>query len=169
MQRRNVLRLGAAALPTASIAVSALALDAPTGPVVLTVFSRLRDGRPGNPVQFDMAMLERLPQTAYSTRTPWYGQACKFSGPLLRDVLSCAGLRGSQLRLEALNAYRVDIPFDDVLQHDVLLARLLDDKPMAVRDKGPLFVIYPFEQHAALRNAVYHSRCVWQLRSIEVS
>ena len=35
------------------------------------------------------------------------------------------------------------------------LARLLDDKPMPVRDKGPLFIIYPFDSKPELRNAVY--------------
>ena len=149
-------------------AVSVWAMDAPPGPVVLTVSGRLRDGQRASPAQFDMAALERLQQTGYSTRTPWYSQPRKFTGPLLRDVLASTGLHGSQLRLMALNDYRVDLPFDDVLQHDVLLARLMDDKPMAVRDKGPLFVIYPFDQHTALRNAVYYSRCAWQLRAIEV-
>ena len=165
MQRRTMLGLAAVPLPAAR---NAWALDAPAGPVVLTVSGRLRDGQRGSPVQFDMAMLERLPQVGYSTRTPWYAQPRKFSGPLLREVLSSVGLHGNQLRLVALNDYRVDMPMDDVLQFEVLLARLMDDKPMAVRDKGPLFVIYPFDQNIALRNAVYYSRCAWQLRAIEV-
>jgi hypothetical protein len=50
----------------------------------------------------------------------------------------------------------------------VLLARLLDDRPMAVRDKGPLFIIYPFDSEPALRNAVFYSRSAWQLKSLEV-
>jgi hypothetical protein len=40
--------------------------------------------------------------------------------------------------------------------------------PMPVRDKGPLFVIYPFDAQPELRNAIYYSRSAWQLRSIEV-
>ena len=153
-------------------ASSAWAVEGLAGPVVLTVSSRQRDsqrdGQRTSPTQFDMAALASLPQTGYTTHTPWYSQPRKFTGPLLRDVLASAGVHGSQLRLVALNDYRVDLPFDDVLQHEVLLARLMDDKPMAVRDKGPLFVIYPFDQHAALRNAVYYSRCAWQLRAIDV-
>jgi hypothetical protein len=50
----------------------------------------------------------------------------------------------------------------------VLLARLLDDEPMAVRDKGPLFIVYPFDAKSELRNALYYSRSAWQLKSIEV-
>jgi hypothetical protein len=115
-----------------------------------------------------MAMLEALPQHTVNTRTPWYAQARHFTGPLLRDVLSAAGAQGTTLRLVALNDYRVDMPFDDTQRHDVVLARLLDGQAMAVRDKGPLFVIYPFDAKAELRSAVYYSRSAWQLRTIEV-
>ena len=165
MHRRTLL--GLMALPWPAHATS-LALDPPEGPVVLTLSGRVRLPNRGNTVAFDMAMLERLPQTSYSTRTPWYSQARKFTGPLLRDVLAAAGAHGSLLRALALNDYRVDLPIDDVQRYDVLLARLLDDKPMPVRDKGPLFIIYPFEQHASLRNALYFSRCAWQLKAIDV-
>jgi hypothetical protein len=147
----------------------AAALDAPDGQVVLSVQGKV--GRPnrGASALFDMAMLEKLPQHSFTTRTPWYAQARKFTGPLLRDVLAECGAQGSQLRALALNDYRVDIPFDDALRYDVVMARLLDDKPMPVRDKGPLFIIYPFDARTELRNAVYYSRCAWQLKAIEVT
>ena len=175
MHRRSLLTLTALPLlaPTA-----ARALEAPEGAVVLTLSGRVRQPNRGSVAVFDMAMLERLPQTSFVTRTPWYAQARKFTGPLLRDVLAAAGSLGSpggpggpggQLRAVALNDYRVDIPAEDAQRYDLLLARLLDDKPMPVRDKGPLFIIYPFDQQTELRNAVYYSRCAWQLKAIEVS
>jgi hypothetical protein len=72
------------------------------------------------------------------------------------------------LRLRALNDYRVDVPWDDAQRNDPIVARLLDGEPMAVRDKGPLFLIYPFDDRPELRSAVYYSRSAWQLRTIEV-
>ena len=45
---------------------------------------------------------------------------------------------------------------------------MLDGTPMPVRDKGPLFAVYPFDAQPELRNAVYYSRSAWQLKSIEV-
>jgi hypothetical protein len=146
----------------------ACALDKPGGPVVLTVSGRVRMPNDGKAAQFDMSMLEQLPQISFTTKTPWYSQARKLTGPLLRDVLASAGAVGSTLRAVALNDYWVEIPFDDATRHDVIVARLLDDKPMAVRDKGPLFIIYPFDAQPELRNTVYYSRSAWQLRSIEV-
>jgi hypothetical protein len=144
------------------------ALDRPAGVVVLTITGRLRTPNAGDRAIFDMAMLEQLPQRSFVTRTPWYPEPKKFTGPLLRDVLAACGAQGSNLRAFALNDYRVDLPFEDAQRHDVLLARLLDDKPMAVRDKGPLFIIYPFDSSAELRNTVYYSRSAWQLKTIDV-
>lgn len=164
--RRQILCGGAALLLGA--ALPARALMAPTGPVVLTLRGRLRKPNVGASAEFDMAMLEALPQHSFATRTPWYTQPRRFTGPWLREVLAAAGAEGNMLRLWALNDYRVDMPFDDARRHDVLLARLLDGRPMAVRDKGPLFVIYPFDDRPELRSAVYYSRSAWQLRTIDV-
>jgi hypothetical protein len=147
---------------------STWALERPAGPVVLTISGRVGQPNAGSRAEFDMAMLETLPQHSFVTRTPWYTSPRKFTGPLLRDVLAACGASGSNLRAAALNDYHVDLPFDDAQRHDVLLARLLDDKPMAVRDKGPLFIIYPFDSSAELRNTVYYSRSAWQLKSIDV-
>jgi hypothetical protein len=165
MHRRTLLSL--APLPLLS-PFAAQALNGPEGPVMLTVYGKVRDTNRGSTAVFDLAMLEHLPQASFIAHTPWYPQAHKFSGPLLRDVVAAAGGYGSQLRAVALNDYRVDLPLADAQHYDLLLARLLDDKPMAVRDKGPLFIIYPFDQHAELRNSVYHSRCAWQLKAIEL-
>lgn len=168
MFRRRLLGLAALTLfrPAA-----AWALESPQGPVILTVSGRVRGGNRDGRSVFDMAMLERLPQAAITTQTPWYPQPRRFSGPLLRDVIAAAGgqlTASGKLRATALNDYGVEIPGDDVLRYDLVLARLMDDKPMPVRDKGPLFIVYPFDAHRELRNAVYYSRCAWQLKSIEV-
>jgi hypothetical protein len=166
-ERRFALRalaltaLGAAARPAA-------ALEMPAGPVVLTLSGRVRQPNAGARAQFDMAMLEKLPQTSFTTRTPWYAAARRFTGPLLRDVLALAGAHGSWLKVTALNDYRVDVPWSDAQRYDLILARLIDGQPMAIRDKGPLFLIYPFDGQPELRSAVYYSRSAWQLKSIEV-
>ena len=164
--RRALLGVGAALALAGSGRV--LALDKPTGPVILTVRGRVQRGNDAGAAHFDMPMLAALPQHSFSTGTPWYTQPRRFTGPLLREVLGAAGARGTMLRLIALNDYRVDMPFDDAQRHDVVVARLLDDQPMAVREKGPLFVIYPFDDEPELRRAIYYSRSAWQLRTIDV-
>ena len=144
------------------------ALDAPAGPVVLTLGGALRNANRDGRAAFDMAMLEKLPQVSFSTQTPWYPGPRKFTGPLLRDVLAAAGAQGHSIEARALNDYRVLLPIEDSRRYDVIVARLLDDKPMAVRDKGPLFLIYPFDRAPELRNSVYYGRSAWQLTHLEL-
>lgn len=144
------------------------ALSKPSAAVVLTVKGKGVNVNDAGAAQFDMAMLERMPQRSTTTKTPWYEGPKKFTGPLLRDVLAAAGAKGTTLRAVALNDYKVDIPFDDAQKFDVVMARLLDDKPMPVREKGPLFIIYPFDEKPELRVPQYFSRCAWQLRTLEV-
>lgn len=119
---------------------------------------------------FDMAAIERLAQRTLTATTPWYAGARRFTGPLLRDVLAAAGVpadAAGQARCVALNDYKVDIPLDDLRRFDVVMARLIDDKPISVREKGPLFVIYPFDERPELRTSLYYGRCIWQLKAIE--
>ena len=166
-RRRFVAGLAAAALGGLG-AVPARALDAPRGKVILTITGQLAHTNDGASAAFDLALLQQLPQHSFSTRTPWYPQARKFSGVLVSDLLAAVGAQGGTLRAVALNDYRVDIPTEDATLHGALLAHLLDDAPMPVRERGPLVIIYPFDDQPELRTAVRYSRAIWQLRSLDV-
>jgi hypothetical protein len=164
-RRRALVCIAAAAI---SARAPAQTIAAPSAVVVLSIGGRIQHVNQGERAAFDMPMLESLPQQSFTTKTPWFKQARKFTGPLLRDVLNLVGATGTTLRIAALNDYRIDVPADDSRRFDVTLARMIDDKPITVREKGPLFMIYPFDSDAALRNALYYSRSVWQLKSIDV-
>lgn len=169
LSRRRLLR---SALPLApglavTLGLPWPALAEPTpgkGRIVLTV-----QAQGGKPVDFDMAAVEALPQHSFRTSTPWYPQPVSFTGPLLRDVLAAAGARGQTLRAVALNDYKVELPASDAARFEVIVARLLDGRPMPVRERGPLFIVYPFDTSAELKSERYYSRSAWQLRRIEVS
>jgi hypothetical protein len=144
------------------------ALDKPTGPVVLTIEGAISQPNNGSQAQFDMAMLEKLPQHSFSTQTPWYPSAVSFTGPLLRDVLAAVGAKGTSITAVALNDYKTEIPVDDAARHDVIIARLMNDRPMRVREKGPLFIVYPFDTKAELRSELYYNRAAWQLNVLRI-
>lgn len=146
----------------------AFALDAPAGKVVLTITGNVGQPNAGDKADFDMAMIEKLPQHTFTTATPWFPEPKTFTGPLLRDVLAAAGAKGSLLRAVALNDYKIDIPAQDADRYEMIVARLLDGKPMPVREKGPLFIVYPFASSSELRSERYYSRSAWQLRTLEI-
>jgi hypothetical protein len=168
-QRRGWLVTSAAwGLAAAGLPVRAQDVPAAAAKVILTLTGKLQKRAGVDAIDFDMATLAKLPQTSFSTKTPWYAQPRKFTGVLLKDLLASVGGTGSMLRAMALNDYRVEIPAEDWLQHGAMLAYLLDDKPMTVREKGPLVIIYPFDERPEVRTAVHYSRAAWQLRSLEL-
>ena len=163
---------------TALVAVAVVACGRPvraqttlapaSGPVLLTIGGSVARANAPGEARFDLPMLAALPQHSFATRTPWYATPRKFTGVRLRDLLAAVGAADADVRAIALNDYRADIPAEDVQRGEVMVAYLLDDEPMRVRDKGPLVVIYPFDSRRELRTAVHYSRAVWQLNRIEV-
>ncbi|MBG6075552.1 molybdopterin-dependent oxidoreductase [Polaromonas sp. CG_9.11] len=144
------------------------ALDTPKGKVILSITDNIRLKDADDRANFDMDMLAALPQHSFTTNTPWYKKLKKFTGPLLRDVLEVVGVQGSVLQAQTLNNFKVEIPLADTRQFPMVLARLMDDKPMPIREKGPLFIVYPFDTNTGLHTARYYSRSAWQLRTIDV-
>lgn len=166
LHRRTLHKL--LAIGVLAMAWSAQALEPPKERVVLTVSGKIGAKNAGETARFDMKMLEALPQHSFTTHTPWYERPVKFTGPRLADVLAAVKAHGSTVSAIAINDYSVTIPVTDTTQHPLIVARLLNDKPMAVREKGPLFVIYPFDDSAALRTSVYYERSIWQLKALEI-
>ncbi len=159
--------LASAQEPNAPPALTASSRAAPA-PVVLSISGRISQHNAPQQFHWSMAMLEALPQHSFSTMTPWAPQPLQFSGPLLRDVLQAVGAQGQRLQARALNDYSVQIPVQDALAHDLLLATRMNGQPMSVRQRGPLFVVYPFDSKPELKSSTYIERSIWQLRSIEV-
>jgi hypothetical protein len=155
---------------TSALAMSApaLALDPPSGKVVLTVTGNITEKNVGASAQFDMAMLEKFPQHEITAQTPWYAKPVTFTGPLLRDVLTSIGATGQTLNAAAIDAYSADIPLADIQKYDVIVSRLLNGKPVSVRENGPLFIMYPLGTDPVLDSKMILDRCVWQLKSIHV-
>jgi hypothetical protein len=142
--------------------------DQVAGPVVLKINGKIGVKNTAGGAVFDDALLDELPQKSFVTETPWTKGRVKFTGPLLSDVLKAVNASGTNIKAIALNDYKVNIPVEDASKYGVILARQMDGKMLAIRDKGPLFVMYPFEQFPELKTSVYFSRCIWQLQSIFV-
>ena len=83
-------------------------------------------------------------------------------------MLEKAGAKGQTLSVAALNNYRSEIPVSDLAEHGVILAYKQDGEYMPISDKGPLFVVYPFDADPELNTEVYYTRSAWQVRSITV-
>lgn len=152
----------------ALISGQAVALDKPTGDVVLTVTGGISETNDGKAAVFDAKMLEALPGRDAKMQTPWTEGTVEFSGPLLREILKAAGAKGTKLSVKALNDYAAEVPMEDATSLDTILATKLNGEIMSVRDKGPLMLVYPFDLDKGLYNEKYFGRSVWQIKEIEV-
>ena len=132
------------------------------GKIVLTVESA------GHQTPFDMRTLEALPQRTYKLTTPWHLRPVSFQGPLMRDVFANAGVRGTRIKAIAVNDFTADIPFAHAEAHDVIVALRMDGKPISARDKGPLFLIYPYDRLPDEEREAYFDLSVWQLDVLRV-
>jgi hypothetical protein len=82
--------------------------------------------------------------------------------------LAAVGAQGTRITAVALNDYRTEIPAEDATRHDVIVARLMNNRPMRIREKGPLFIVYPFDTKAELRSELYYNRAAWQLNALRI-
>jgi len=139
---------------------------AQSDPVVLTITAP--KAAPPVAASFNMKFLKSLPQQTFVTQTPWYKDPVKFTGPLLRDVLAAAKAKGEVINAVALDDYQAKIPFSDATDYDVILAHQMDGKTLTAKDKGPLFVVYPYDSKAELQAVRFYERSIWQLKALRV-
>lgn len=158
-------------LATAALAPAGAAADGlpqPSGEPVLTVEGSVAKTNRDGVAVFDRDMLERLGLRTLRTGTTWTEGVTTFEGVLVRDVLKAAGAEGETVVARALNDYRIDIPRSDFQDYDVLLAMRMDGKDLTARDKGPLWIVYPRDDHPELQNGRSDHRWVWQLNALRV-
>ena len=157
-----------ASIPLAGFADTDHALAAPDGPVILTVSGKIGCTNVASEAQFDRAMLETLPQHEFDTSTPWTEGISHYRGPLMRDLLAHLEAKSDEVHVAALNGYEAEIPVSDFEDYDVILALEKDQKAIPIREYGPLWVLYPFDQDDALLSEQIRFRAVWQVMHIDV-
>lgn len=165
--RRNFLAALAAA-PLSPALAQAPTPPAATGRVVLTVSGRIRAGGGATSADFTLEALEALGLEELVTETAWTQGPQRFSGVKLSRVLQSVGANGTTMQAVALNNYAVTVPVEDAEANEAFLATRLDGQPMRVREKGPIWLIYPWSARPELKTTVYNNRAIWQLRRIEV-
>jgi hypothetical protein len=138
-------------------------LPQPSEKPILTISGKIGITNKGQTAQFDRPMLESLGITLVETSTPWYQGPMKFEGVSLDTLMKRVNAEGKQVTAIALNDYSSDLPIDDFAKYDPILALKRNGEYMTVRDKGPLFIIYPFDKISELKSQTYYGRSVWQV------
>ena len=157
------------ALSIATIAnASAGSLAKPEGKTILSVSGKIENTNHGSVAEFDRAMLEAIGLQTIETTTPWYDSRVRFEGVPLDKLMDLVGATGTKVTAVALNDYVTTIPIEDFKKFKVVLAMKRDGNYMPVRDKGPLFIVYPYESDPQLQSQTYYTRSAWQVAKLVI-
>lgn len=145
----------------------------PEGDVILAVDGMINGCNAGREVRLDRQMLdrqliERLPNRQITTENPWGRGGSSDESVGLADVLRFARADDATTVVSAPSDYRTDNPVVDLDAYRVVLADKRDGADLPVRDRGPLFVVFPFSDHPELRTDVRYAQSVWQVNRITV-
>ena len=143
-------------------------LSTPTGKVLLTMSGNIENKNAAGKAVFDLASLEKLGMVSFQTTTPWYNGRTTFTGIPLQKLMDYVGAKGSVVKVTALNDYTTIIPLSDFKKYNVILAVKVNGEYMRIRDKGPLFIVYPYDSIPELNNQVYYSRSAWQVSRMRI-
>jgi hypothetical protein len=135
---------------------------------ILTISGKIALADKDASVRFDRQTLEALGTVRFETTTPWYKGPVAFEGVPMDVLMRHVGAEGQRVIAIALNDYASEIPLEDFRKYNVILALKRDGEYMPVRDKGPLFIVYPFDSDPALKSRTFYGRSVWQVAKLVV-
>ncbi|MBJ8890322.1 molybdopterin-dependent oxidoreductase [Citrobacter sp. FDAARGOS_156] len=143
-------------------------LSKPVGKVLLTVSGNIENTNEDGKAVFDITSLENLGAISFQTSSPWYNGRTTFTGISLQKLMDYVGAKGSVVKVTALNDYTTVIPLSDFKKYNVILALKINGEYMRIRDKGPLFIVYPYDSIPELNNQIFYSRSAWQVSSMKI-
>lgn len=124
----------------------------------------------GESKAYTRADLEALGPLEFTTTTIWTEGDQTFTGTPLSALLVDASISEGTIRATAINDYAVEIPVDEVIDSEwPIVAFLANGEAMSVREKGPLWIVYPYDADPAFRSEVVYSRSIWQLDRISLN
>lgn len=144
-------------------------LPQPSGDVVLTVSGAITQTNVGDTAQFDMEMLRSLGEVSFTTTTIWTEGPQEFTGVSLERLMDAVGAEAASLKATAINDYAVDVPSEDWIEGGPIVAYEQNGAAMSLRDKGPLWLVYPYDAVSDYQSEVIYSRSIWQLDRITVT
>ncbi len=120
-------------------------------------------------IAYDLAALQAMPKTTFETSTMWTEGQQSFEGIALYALLDALNVTSGKVIASAINDYRIEIPVADITPVAPIIAYMRNGAEMTVRDKGPLWIVYPYDSDPQYQSEVVFSRSIWQLNRIEIA
>ncbi len=158
----------ALALSLLSLPAAGGTLPAPQGRVILEVSGAIVNSNASGKARFDLTALEAMATTTLSTSTPWTKGVQTFEGFALASLLDVVGATGTSIKAVALNDYSAVLPIEDSIAAGAFVAVRANGHRMSVRERGPLWIVFPYDTDSRLTTDAYLNRSVWQVKELIV-
>ena len=121
----------------------------------------------GNTLHLSLSDIEKLPKYQATLKTFW-GMSGTFQGVLMRDLIKHYHLRKGTKRLilRGSNGYVAGLSLREFDKSPALLATRINGQPISPEDRGPLILIWPKKEAAALQGTATLSSWVWSISEI---
>ena len=111
--------------------------------------------------------LRAIGATELTTTTPWTEGPQTFTGVTGAQLAKAIDWSGEEVSAVANNDYSVTIPFEVFAEPTTLIAYENNGRPMPVRAKGPLWIVFPFDRESKYLTDSYRSYAVWGLARVD--
>lgn len=154
-----------AALTASSLSLAAASVEA--GQADILTIRHQTDGVETES-RFSLHDLSELGESGFTTSTIWTDGEVSFEGVRLATLLEAERITSGRLELFAINDYHVKIPVAEARDSAALIAYRMNGQAMSTRDKGPFWLVYPYDSDPRYQSETYYSRSIWQIDRIRV-
>lgn len=137
-------------------------------PVLLEVEVSDQFGGDSFKLSFTMEDLQALPAVSFETETIWFTGSQHFTGVPLAALMQQVGVTDGVLEVSGSDDFTRQISMSAAAESGAIVAYERNGAPMTVRRKGPLRIVYPYDDFPPLKRDVLFTNTIWQLVRIVV-
>jgi len=165
---RRVALLGLSATALSVMGTASFAAEDFDDPAAKVIAVRHGEGRT---TVFSRDDLASLKQTRFETMAPWIETPSVFEGPSIAELMRAIAPREEfdQVEISALDSYFVSAKVPHLVDDGAILAIRTDGAFMPVAEKGPVLLIFPFDDRPGLNDQSHFGLCIWQISQIDFS
>ena len=129
----------------------------------------LSGGNLGNSaLDADYSLLESLGTVVYDVNDPFESQIIEYEGVLLSTLFDqFGGASTTSVTFTANDDYQQDILIEDAEKWPIILATKVNGEYPPTDLRGPLMIVYPYDQYPELDPSRYDLFWIWQISNIK--
>ncbi len=137
--------------------------------VVLLISGNHGHENQSEPLELKLTTIEELPSETFTTTTPWTEGDVTWEGVRISTLMEYLKTDSMEFKASALDGYEIMFKGVDIEKYPVIIAYKRDGEYMSVRELGPFWIMFPFDDYKKeFSFAEHRALAVWQLNQIEI-